>query len=102
MPEEKRVYRLRTSQGEYYEITEARNIIRMDQTNFRPSDKWKLRGLANNRGHLIIPFDAIAEWMKRGKPDIKLADRSPQYRIADFYHGTARVWSSGLSDIWAI
>lgn len=104
MPEEKRIYRLRTSQGEYYEITEAGNIIRMDQTNFQPSDKWKLRGLANNRGHLIIPFDAIAEWMRRGKPGIKLVNRSPRYFIADFDHGTDRVWGkgNGLSDIWAI
>src|SRR3954470_10686195 len=105
---EKIVLRIATKYGEYYDITESGNIIRLDQPGFKPSGQWKLRGIVEARyGRMIARFQgmAIFDWLDE-KPELLFKNGNPRYTIADFDHGTNRTWgnikSHGIAGIWDV
>ncbi len=65
-----------------------------------PSGEWKLRGLTDRYGRVVVPFDQLAA--KLPTLDLFYKNGKPRYMIADLDHGTSRVQGSpGYSAIRA-
>jgi hypothetical protein len=107
--DEKIVLRIATKYGDYYDITESGNIIRLDQHGFKPSGQWKLRAIVMATGFRfsdpVVQFENIFDWLET-KPALLFKNGNPRYTIADFDHGSNRVWgntkSHGIAGIWDV
>jgi hypothetical protein len=67
MTTEKIVLRLATPHGDYYDITESGNIVRLDIPGFSPSGQWKFLGLSHVRRSEFIPFSVVVKLANAGK-----------------------------------
>ena|ERR1700677_2253702 len=97
------IFRLSTAYGNYYDVTASGNIIRLDQPGFQPSGKWKLVAVVDRCGRTVARLADVLKWIE-SKPDFNLKNGKPRYTVADFDHGTNRIWGNadyhGIRAIW--
>lgn len=58
-----------------------------------PSGNWKLTGIITNRGHRVVPFDGIDEWLATA-PELLYRNGTPRYTATDLDHGHPRAWGN--------
>ncbi len=92
-----RLYRLTTPYGATYYIHEQGRIERGDMPDMRPSDDWRLIGLARTGpgyafGSRVCSFEQLAD--RLDSLQFRYKNGRPRYTVIDFDHGSARVWGN--------
>lgn len=92
------IFKLWTTDYKYFDILPNGDIVRLDQSDFRPSGQWKIVGITPNKGP-IIPFDDLtADFVSTLKWQLK--NGKARYSVVDYDHGTRRMWGNGISGIY--
>lgn len=86
-------YAIYTPYGNKYIIDDDNNIIRTDIKDFKPSNKWKLVGVASTHPFCnhYEPHFATLDSIADGSEEALYKNGNPRYTMVDVDHGTIRV-----------